>query len=226
MNKSNSFLENDCKTYNIIRTKNDLYKLHIKDCAKEIYNLLIKTTMSLVKNIIMDEDDKSIYFSAESVLLLSEYLKKEKIDERKLIYYLTKQIKYYEENDYGFIGFNLDDIIVIDNDKFVIVSSKYLCKIKNNNIILDYLFEYPYFNNPEVMKIKIIPAKIDYKCSYYSLGCLITYVLLKTYLLVGNEILNEEEIEKKLENIKNTKIYWFLKRCLNNNYEKRELLLV
>jgi len=45
-------------------------------------------------------------------------------------------------------------------------------------------------------------------------------------LLVGNEIKTSDEIENVLASYKNTKIYWFIKRCLNEKIDKRKLLLI
>ena len=46
------------------------------------------------------------------------------------------------------------------------------------------------------------------------------------YLLVGNEFKTSEEIDKILEPLFNTKIYWFLKRCFDDEINNRKLLLV
>jgi hypothetical protein len=58
------------------------------------------------------------------------------------------------------------------------------------------------------------------------LGLLIVFLLLDKYLLVGNELKSAEEINKILEPLYNTKIYWFLKRCLEDDINNRYLLLV
>jgi hypothetical protein len=215
------------KGYNV-SLEDNLYKLYIKgEYRKQLYDSVTKT--NIIKNTIYDDDNKSIYFSAENVIILSDYLNKKNINDIqciKLLYYLTRQIKYNELTNYSFYGFNLDDILVIDEKIFVIVNANYLAPIKNNEIILNYLFEKPYFNNPEIINIKSLPAKINYKCCYYSLGCLVTYLLLNTYLLVGNEILTEKQIKEILNPLDYTKIYWFIERCLNKNPDKRTLLLV
>jgi hypothetical protein len=49
---------------------------------------------------------------------------------------------------------------------------------------------------------------------------------LKTYLLVGNEVQSVEQINKSLVSIYNTKIYWFLKRCLDEDVHNRQLLFI
>jgi hypothetical protein len=216
---------------NLTDNKSNLYKLYIKgEYRKQIYNSFVKT--NIIKNTIYEDETEIIYFSAENVITLNNYLNKQpnnKLDEKQciqLINCLTKQIKYNELTNYGFFGFDLDDILVIDDNIFIIANANNLTHIINNNIIINYLFDKPYFNSPEILKINSIPAKIHYKTGYYSLGCLITYLLLNTYLLVGNEIKSEKEIEELLNPFNYTIIYWFLIRCLRSDVNNRLLLLV
>ena len=83
----------------------------------------------------------------------------------------------------------------------------------------------PYFSNPELFKLTSLPSKIHYKCCYYSLGLLVVFSLLHTYLLVGNELKTSNEIDIILKPLYNTKIYWFLKRCLDDDINNRKILL-
>jgi hypothetical protein len=55
---------------------------------------------------------------------------------------------------------------------------------------------------------------------------LTVFLLLNEYLLVGNELKTIKEIDKILQPLYNTKIYWFLKRCLDDDINNRKLLLV
>jgi hypothetical protein len=196
------------------------------DYKNEIYESIIKTR--IIQTCFYDVDNNCLILNAENVITLSKYLEKQydnKLNEKQcinIIENLTRQIKYLELTNYGFYGFDLDDVLVIDNNKFIIANGKYLLPIEKNNLIFNELFNKPYFNNPEIQNISSLPAKIHFKSCYYSLGCLITYLLLKTYLLVGNE----KEIDKILFSLNYTKIYWFLNRCLLNDYNKRTLLLV
>jgi hypothetical protein len=84
----------------------------------------------------------------------------------------------------------------------------------------------PYFSNPEIFELKVLPTKINYKCIYYSLGSLIVFSLLNSYLLVANELKTSEEIDFIIQPIYNTKIYWFIKRSLEQDINKRRLLLI
>jgi hypothetical protein len=176
-------------------------------------------------------DDNALFFSAENVKDLKSYLleNKFKMLQNKCITMiddLTKQIIYLRKNNYGFYGFDIEDILVVDDNKFIICSCQYLLPIIDDNIIFYSPIKKPYFSNPEIININELPSEINYKCSYYSLGILIIFCFLNKYLLKGNEIKSEEEIEKELICLKDTKIYWFLKRCLKTEIEKRALLLI
>jgi hypothetical protein len=176
-------------------------------------------------------DDGALFFSAENVKDLKSYLleNKFKMTQNKCITMiddLTKQIIYLRKKNYGFYGFDLEDILIIDDNKFIICSSQYLLPLIEDDLIFYSPIKKPYFSNPEIITINELPSKINYKCSYYSLGILIIFCFLKKYLLKGNEIKSEVEIEKELICLKDTKIYWFLKRCLKTEIKKRELLLI
>jgi hypothetical protein len=182
-----------------------------------------------IKNSFYDEG--SLFFSAESVKDLKSYLQENnfKMPQNKCIMMiddLTKQIIYLRKKNYGFYGFNIEDILVLDDNKFIICNCQYLLPIIEDNIIFYSPITKPYFSNPEIININELPSKINYKCSYYSLGLLIIFCFLNKYLLKGNEINTEEEIEKHIICLKDTKIYWFLKRCLKTEIKKRELLLI
>jgi hypothetical protein len=138
---------------------------------------------------------------------------------------LTKQMTYLKTMNYGFYGFGANDILVVDN-VFLFCNTQYLFPLQEDNFIfIEPIFK-PYFSSPEIIKLTILPSEINYKCCYYSLGVLVVFCLLNNYLLVGNELKSAEEIEDIIKPFLNTKIYWFIKRCLDPNIDKRILLLI
>ena len=138
---------------------------------------------------------------------------------------LTKQILYLRSLGLSFYGFDIDDILTID-ETFIFCSTKYLLPLENDSIIFLSPIKQSYFSNPELFKLTSLPSEINYKCCFYSLGSLVVFSLLNTYLLVANELKTSEQIDKILEPLYNTKIYWFLKRCLDDDINNRKLLLV
>ena len=144
----------------------------------------------------------------------------------KMIDDLTKQIHYLKDINYGFYGFDINDILVVDESIFLFCCNQYILELEEDILISYSPINKPYFGNPEIFKLTTIPSLIHYKCIYYSLGILVVFCLINIYLLVGNEIKDSKEIEIILKPLKDTKIYWFLKRCFEENSEKRLLLLI
>jgi len=197
----------------------------------EATNPMYKTIKRLVKSVQYDYETNSIFFSAEEVKPLKEYLLNS-YDQRisynnciKMIDELTRQMTHLNNLSYGFYGIDIRDIMVVDGT-FIFCSCEHLMPIIENEIQFYAPIKSPYFSNPEILKLTTLPGSINYKCSYYSLGTLVVFCLLKQYLLVGNEVKSVEEIENVIGHLKNTKLYWFIKRCLDDKIDKRLLLLI
>jgi hypothetical protein len=65
--------------------------------------------------------------------------------------------------------------------------------------------------------------------TYFSFGYLILYILLGDDNLINdNEKTIEEKIKLQMEttSIKNTKLYWLLKRCLVEESKNRSILFI
>jgi hypothetical protein len=218
------------KGYKIKHTSEFSYTWKVNgDYKYDLYFSVSKT--KLLSNSFYDDETNTLIFSAESAERLSDYLdtcengKMDYLSVIRLIHSISKQMIYLHENNFSFFGFDLDDILVVDKSLFFVASSNYLLPIVDQtNIVFYNPIKMPYFSNPELFQIHSIPSEINYKCSYYSLGLLVVYCLLNNYLLVGNQIKTDEEIEKALSAIKYTKMYWFLNRCMNSTCEKRILL--
>jgi hypothetical protein len=181
-----------------------------------------------------DDDDISITFTAETVVTLTRFLTKGKLTNKKtvkMINDLSRQIAYLETTRFAFYGYNLDDILVINDDTFFIANTKHLLDIKKDNCIYFYNpIDRPYFSNFELNKLTKLPSKIDYRSSYYSLGALILFCMTNVYIFAEIQDIEyvdvDVEIDKILTSIAHTKLYWFLKRCFNKKSEDRILLFI
>ena len=187
------------------------------------YNIyLYKLIKKCIKTSNFDYETSSIYFCAENVTPLKDLIKNNSLSHNKcikLIYDLTNQILYLKKLGYSFYGFDINDILVVD-ELFMFCSAEYVVPLVNESIIFYSPIKQAYFSNPELYNLTSLPSEISYKCCYYSLGTLVIYCLLNAY------INRSEQIEKVIEPLYNTKIYWFIKRCLDSDINKRELLLI
>jgi len=136
----------------------------------------------------------------------------------EMIYCLFLQQKILEKMGYSFFSFHPEDIIVINNRYFVCLNEKNICLIKNDCFSLQTPFSKDNFCSPELIKVENIPNHSVNKLSFhYSLASFIYFCFFK-------EKYNEEE--NKLENIKNTKLYWFFKKNLIKDYRKRKIIII
>lgn len=190
---------------------------------------IYKLTIKMLKSAYHDNETNSIYFSAEKVTTLKKYVLENpnmKLTKCiKMIDDLTKQMSYLESINYGFYGFDITDVLLVD-DLFLLCNTQYLIPIIKDKFIFIEPINRPYFSSPEIIQLTKLPSEINKKCCYYSLGVLVVFCLLNKYLLVGNELKSIGEIEQIIRPIANTKIYWFIKRCLEEQIEKRILLLI
>lgn len=214
--------------YNLLQINEFTYSLKIYgEYANQLYYIIQK----IVKTAHFDNETNSIIFSAENVKCLKQFLL-EQPNQRmshltcvRLVDDLSLQLLYLKKLKFGVFGFDIDDILTIDN-VFIISSTQHVIPLHNEEFIFTCPIKLPYFSNPELFELTSLPFQINYKCSYYSLGVLVVFCLLNIYLLVGNELKTSTEIDKILEPLYNTKIYWFIKRCLHDDINNRKLLLV
>lgn len=224
-----------------------------------IINSLIKT--KILPGATATNNYKTIQFKANKVQTFKEYQAQNKIENgtekisitniSKMIITLVTQLKYminFERRT--FLGYNTDNLLIINGNKCVYLGIDYICDIhkinkisetiKTDNILISFPFKpTDFFVSPELLQIKELPSYTHYKTSYFSLGCLIIYILLgnddfyKEYL---NTSIEEEPINiiniiniKDCLNIKyfkDTKLYWFLSRTLEEDPQSRSILFI
>ena len=175
--------------------------------------------------------NNQLHFHAQSVILLDDFLLNKTInygyeDALFTMYSLSKQIISLENMGLTFYAFGPKDIIVVNNTYFFLLNTNKLFLIENNNLTFLTPISKPYFASPELLNIHTLPSSISFKSIYYSLGVLIIQCLFNNYILKGNEIKSDEEIDAIIKPIKETKLYWCLKRCLEIDTNDRYLLFI
>lgn len=168
-----------------------------------------------------------INFNATNVttlkLLLEKYKKERNISKldydetSELVSSLSSQIYHLENLNHTFFNFSLDKILIITKNSkkiFIYLRTDDLMKIENNLITFTTPFDLKLpFLDPEIKKLCNLPSKVNSKCIYYSLGCLGLYCLFSDF--------GENDQERKLEQIKYTKLYWEILRYIDKDFEKR-----
>jgi hypothetical protein len=136
----------------------------------------------------------------------------------EMIYCLSLQQKILEKLGYTFFSFHPEDIIMINNKYFICINEKHICLLKNNCFSLQIPFSKNNFCSPELMEVENIPNYSINKLSFnYSLASFIYFCFFRE---------KYREKENNLEKIKNTKLYWFFKNNLINDYCKRKIFMI
>ena len=222
------------------------YKLSKQEIRNNYYNgniefnttqkILINSFIEsgLINNAIAEDNYKNIYFKCSSMYLLQDIFENLKpINIYKMIFDISTQMQYLlEEENSVFIGFDPRHILVVNDNIYLYINGKHLERIdEQENIEIkyppnaqDFIFA------PELYEITELPCKMNYKCSYYSIGILYLYMFktIETKNMQKIDTNDIEEITQLLKNlsINHTKIYYFLHRCLQENPVNRQIIFV
>ena len=196
------------------------------------------------KNLVIKEEKKnSLIFKAKNVETLKSLLKQKK---EKLSYYhckllfldMAKTIEHLEHDDLGIISLDLHDIVMVEfqNNKntrdtpnstnlvtyFFYLNLDNFVELKKDNFVINSpVNKFNLFISPEVKQIKHFPSTIKKQSTYYCLALLLCHCFSK---ITKNMVY--DKLIKHLEIIKETKLYWAILRCLEQNPEDRFLLFI
>jgi len=175
---------------------------------------------SLFAGITVSDDFKTISFFGNKICMLREHSASDVYNRGILIAkYLGQQLFHLEKKGYIFPWVSADDILVIDDSQFLFLGlGNLMCleKGKGGSRGKVITFTEPFslkshFLSPEIRALTLLPSSVDHRAVYYSLG-----ILIRDSLGAGIS----------LDNILETKLYWFLLRCLDTEPERRFLLFV
>jgi len=226
-----------------ISKEKSTFKIQFKSAEYSLINSLIKTR--IIQGGSTDETYKIIIFNAKSVKTLEQLRNERKISEGrknlsvsdvgKMIRSLVLQLNYLVNcESHTIIGYNEEDIIVINDEKFAFLGSELVANVDSEGTEMARIScpfsANDFFFSPEILKITEIPSKVHYKTAYFSLGILLVYMLLADDEFY-KDYLKHKHSEKILESlnshpIKNTRIYWLLSRCLVEEAKNRSIILI
>jgi hypothetical protein len=190
---------------------------------------IIETDIDFAKSFIYKgiidviETDTSITIKANNITSLKEYLNKNnnKLDYKIIVNMLEDIIltmNNLESNGYMFVNLKLDDIIVVNNDKFLFINYNNIYKLKDNKISIENIIEnITEFIPSNEFNQQSIPYLLEIETLYYNIANILIYCLFNT---------KYDNNPLTIYPIINTKLYWFLERCLKINKEERVFLYV
>ena len=92
----------------------------------------------------------------------------------KLMNDISTQIFLLKNLGYGITHFDIDDIIIIDDD-FLFINPGKIVKEQSKKLYIDKIIKKNKFISPELDNLESIPNKIHYKTSIYSLALICIY---------------------------------------------------
>jgi len=209
-----------------------LYRIEFTDSNPILIHSLVKT--KILRNTTYSDDYKLLVFKAYSVEMFKADATCSSPKVANMAATLGGQLKYMlDEYSHTFLGFNSENIIVVDYDRFAFLDVELIAKVEEESgmIMLYSPFNYgDFFVSPELKHFGSFPLKVHYKCAYFSLGCLLCYALL-----FGDDSFYQEYLRGEDNNIisilnthsiRETKFYWFISRCLVEEAEKRSIVFI
>ena len=199
----------------------------IKKWDGEYKKFWVNFPFSLIKIISTkkDEGQKEYTMHINKAEMLDDLIKRHKnlsyIDCLTMLYDIGNQLQSLEMFNMGMPFLKLSDIMVVNDRHFFIVNTSRVLPISNNRITINTPYKRTPFFSPELQNLNGIPAKINWKTSYYSLASLVVYCLTGEHIL-GNKLSSGEIMDKLYE----TKLFWALQRCLVVNPEDRYYLII
>ena len=129
----------------------------------------------------------------------------------QLFFNIETQLELLEKDNMGILFLSPNKIFILNNH-FIVLDESALFQMENKKLFINRPFEkHTQFMSPEVNAISKIPHRLHPSAVYYSFALMIIKAM-------G---LSEDMIE-----IKNTKLYFMLKRCLINDPTKRYFIYI
>lgn len=201
-------------------------KIHSNLFSIPIYNPTLVNFLSMF-SIEGSKNKHSTNIVADSIVCLNDFLL---LFQDNLITYeyaygfshnIVKQLLYLEKQNQTIHAFSLDDFIVINNSFLIFVNFHDIISIQDDKNIIIHS---PYLKNKNTFFITTpmknntsLPLTIHYKNSYFSLAYLIIY------LLYGKYYYDQKDNIDLIDNLMGTKLFYFLRNCLNEMPENRHI---
>ena len=201
------------KIYKVKKSKKYVLKLHNPN------DILIKSFSYSLPDAISNSQMSSVTFDADNIMLIKDHPIFTYISILKLIKSLTRQLIVLRNYNYSFSQYDIDNIIVVDNNEYLYISKEHFVPFdaETNNIIVSLPFKKTNLSSPELRELQTLPSEVTMKTIYYSLASLILHYLF-------NATGDNDNVMDILTPIKETKLYWFILRAIKKDPKERYLL--
>jgi hypothetical protein len=213
--------------------KNDFVLSYDNDNYKHFWDNTISQLESYKQS--QTKTQKQAFFNAYSVEPLTDLLKikKNQLSYRHamlLFLCIGDQLNYLEKDKYSILTFNLKNIVIINsnadrNDSILLyLNTKHFYPIKDNQIEINTPFDKKnLFLSPELKSINSLPSNVSITSSYYSIAFLISFCLNNSIIKTNKTF---QDFLNHLTFIRDTKIYFSLIRCLDDDPKNRFYLFI
>ena len=143
----------------------------------------------------------------------------------KILQEYSNIIMYLEKMKKTIVLFSLEDLVVIDETMFLFINNENIFNLRESNekmVDISIPLEMTKFISPELQKQESLPFSLDYRSGFFSLASILTYCLFAETLIDKDQ----NQVEKLLQPINNTKLFWFIIRCGERNIKERVCLFV
>lgn len=200
---------------------------------KKENEILIKSIIHVLKNVnISWKKTKENYILSIFCETCELFTKKNNL--HIFLINFIKQIKYLESQKMSYYLLNPEKIYII-NDEISFIIDENINEITRDEIRITNIFEKK-LCSPELYEVKSLPNKVSLKSIYFSTSL----YLLKAFVEIDESVFyrlkEEEDMEKKiylllkidswLNQIKYSKMYWFIKKNLSINVKNRNLVYI
>ena len=127
-----------------------------------------------------------------------------------MAFHLSLQLQVLEEKGYSLLFLQASDVVILDEQLYLLRNLSQLVPLNKKDIkqiVLNYPTCYPFPKEvcaPEVLKMSALPFVCSKSACYYSLGLLCLKVL-----------------HMSLDDLRGTKLFYFLERCLKDEPKER-----
>ncbi len=139
---------------------------------------------------------------------------------------LGKQLSHLESVGYTFDWIDDRHVFMITDHCFLCLDVDGLCRMsKEGTVTVSRFPDDPTAKghthihlSPELANASVIPCVLPYKSTYHSLGSLLSHCLSDQSLTIDDKSF--------LLSIVDTKLYWFIRRCIDPSPESRTMLMI